>query len=42
MKKDRHRIYKELGFIYIVGGKKFTNKTKAEKYLKQLNGENKC
>ena len=29
------KIFKELGFIYIVGGNKFTSKRIAEEYAKQ-------
>jgi|TARA_R100001129_G_C5205235_1_gene215032 hypothetical protein len=37
--KDKLRIYKELAFVYIVKGKKFLDKKKAEKYLEELNKE---
>jgi len=36
LKKDKHRICKELGFIYIVNGRKFIYKEKAEEYAKLL------
>ena len=30
-------MYKELAFVYIVNGKRFLNKEKAERYLKKVN-----
>ena len=34
-------MYKELAFVYIVNGKKFLCKKKAEKYLRRLNESSK-
>ena len=30
-------MYKELEYVYIVNGKRFLNKEKAERYLKKVN-----
>ena len=30
-------MYKELDYVYIVNGRKFLDKEKAEKYLKEIN-----
>ena len=30
-------MYKELEYVYIVNGRKFLDKEKAEKYLKEIN-----
>ena len=35
--KDKIIMYKELAFVYIVNGKRFLNKEKAEQYLEELN-----
>ena len=40
--KDKFRMYKELAFVYIINGRKFLCKKKAEKYLQKLNKENEC
>jgi|TARA_R100000664_G_scaffold32360_1_gene47128 hypothetical protein len=37
--KDKIKMYKELAFVYIVKGKKFLDKKKAEQYLDELNKE---
>ena len=35
--KDKIIMYKELHFVYIVNGKKFLDKEKAEEYLRKIN-----
>ena len=35
--KDKIIMYKELHFVYIVDGKKFLDKEKAEKHLEKIN-----
>ena len=34
-------MYKELDYVYIVNGRKFLDKKKAEKYLKEVNKNDK-
>jgi len=35
--KEKTKMYKELAFVYIINGKKFLCKKKAERYLKKVN-----
>tara|TARA_Y100001938_G_scaffold89731_1_gene122892 strand:- start:13914 stop:14039 length:126 start_codon:yes stop_codon:yes gene_type:complete len=35
--KDKIKMYKELAFVYIINGKKFLCKKKAERYLEKVN-----
>tara|TARA_R100001594_G_scaffold77470_1_gene112080 strand:+ start:1088 stop:1210 length:123 start_codon:yes stop_codon:yes gene_type:complete len=35
--ENKTKIYKELAFVYIVDGKKFLCKKKADRYLKKIN-----
>jgi len=37
--KDKIKIYKELDYVYIVNGKKFVCKNKAEKYARTLDAK---
>jgi len=36
---DKVKLYKELAFVYIVNGRRFLDKKKAERYLKKINKE---
>jgi len=38
--KEKEQIFKELAFVYIVNGRKFLCKKKAERYLKKVNRYN--
>ena len=35
--KEKTKIFKELTFVYIINGKKFLCKKKAERYLEKVN-----
>jgi len=35
--KEKVKMFKELTFVYIINGKKFLCKKKAERYLKKVN-----
>tara|TARA_R100001463_G_scaffold29837_1_gene67920 strand:+ start:1179 stop:1304 length:126 start_codon:yes stop_codon:yes gene_type:complete len=35
--KEKTKMYKELTFVYIIKGKKFLCKKKAERYLEKVN-----
>ena len=35
--KEKVLMYQELTFVYIVNGRKFLDKNKAERYLKKVN-----
>ena len=37
--KEKLQMFKELAFVYIVNGKKFLCKKKADRYLEKLNYE---
>jgi len=35
--KEKLQMFKELAFVYIINGRKFLDKKKAERYLKKVN-----